>query len=121
MTHALIAAAVTTPDGVPEVTPQQVSTLAEGARIIDTREMSEFTGELGHIPGAELVPMGTIEHACKDWDKLAPLVLVCRSGSRSGRATQMLKRMGFIEVVNVKGGMVAYCRAGLPVEGKNGG
>lgn len=121
MTHALIAAAVSTPDGIPEVTPEQVSSIGAGARIIDVREVNEFSGELGHIPGAELVPQGTLEHACKDWDKLAPLVLVCRSGNRSGRATHVLKRLGFVEVANLKGGMVAYNRAGLPVEGKSGG
>jgi rhodanese-related sulfurtransferase len=121
MTHALIAAAQPSPDGIPEVSPQQVSTMAEGARVIDVREVNEFTNELGHVPGAELVPLGTIEHAVKDWDKLAPLVMVCRSGARSGRATQTLKRMGFVEVVNMKGGMLAYNQAGLPVEGKNGG
>jgi rhodanese-related sulfurtransferase len=92
-----------------------------GARLIDVREVNEFTNELGHVPGAELVPLGTIEHAAKDWDKLAPLVMICRSGSRSGRVTQTLKRMGFKEVVNMKGGMLAYNKAGLPVEGKNAG
>lgn len=121
MTHALINAAVVTPEGVPEVTPQQVQGMAEGARLIDVREVNEFTGELGHIPGAELVPLGTIEHAVKDWDKLAPLVMICRSGARSGRATQQLRQMGFAEVVNMKGGMLAYNAAGLTVEGKNGG
>jgi rhodanese-related sulfurtransferase len=121
MTHALIAAAVAGPDGTPEVSPQQVHAMAEGARIVDVREVNEFTGELGHIPGSELVPLGTIAHAANDWDKLAPLVLVCRTGSRSGRATQALMRMGFAEVVNMKGGMVAYNAAGLEVEGKNGG
>ncbi len=121
MTHVLIAAAVRSPEGIPEVTPQQVQSMAEGARIVDVREVNEFTGELGHIPGAELVPLGTIEHAANEWDKLAPLVMVCRSGGRSGRATQTLKRMGFTEVVNMTGGMLAYNAAGLEVEGKNGG
>ena len=121
MTHALIAAAVPSPEGIPEVSPQQVQTMADGVRIVDVREVNEFTAELGHIPGAELVPLGTIEHAANEWDKLAPLVMVCRSGGRSGRATQTLKRMGFAEVVNMKGGMLAYNAAGLPVEGKNGG
>jgi len=101
------------------VSPQQVSTMHAGARLIDVREINEFTAELGHIPGAELVPLGTIEHAAKDWDKLAPLVMICRSGGRSARATQTLKRLGFKEVVNMKGGMLAYNQAGLPVEGKN--
>lgn len=121
MAHPLVAAAVPGPGGIGEVSPQQVSTGAEGARIIDVREVNEFSAELGHIPGAELVPLGTIEHVAKDWDKKQPLIMVCRSGGRSGRATQALKAMGFEEVVNMQGGMLAYNQANLPVEGRNGG
>lgn len=121
MAHALIAASVPGPGGIGEVTVDQVSSDAKGARIIDVREVNEFSAELGHIPGAELVPLGTIEHAAKDWDKKQPLVMVCRSGGRSARATQTLLAMGFEEVVNMKGGMMAYNQAHLPVEGRNGG
>lgn len=121
MAHPLVAAAVPGPGGIGEVTPEQVSSDASGTRIIDVREVNEFSAELGHIPGAELVPLGTIEHAAKDWDKKQPLVMVCRSGGRSARATQALLAMGFEEVVNMKGGMMAYNQAQLPVEGRNGG
>ena len=121
MTHPLVSAAIQSQDGTREVTPQQVSSLREGARIIDVREVAEFTAELGHIPGAELVPLGTIEHAAKDWDKRAPLVMICRAGKRSATAAQTLTRLGFKEVVNMKGGMLAYDQAGLAVEGRNAG
>ncbi|MBC7792170.1 MAG: rhodanese-like domain-containing protein [Clostridia bacterium] len=121
MAHTLIAEAVPGPGGILEVTPQQVNAGAKGMRLIDVREVNEFSAELGHIAGAELVPLGTIEHAAKDWDKKQPLVMVCRSGGRSGKATQALRAMGFEEVVNMRGGMLAYNQAELPVEGRNSG
>lgn len=119
MSHPIIAVSIKTPAGVPEVTVQQVHDLHAGARLVDVRDLSEFTGELGHVPGSELVPLGALEHAAATWDKAQPLILICRSGNRSGRATLALQRLGFAEVVNMKGGMLAYNAAGLPVEGKN--
>ena len=44
-----------------DITPSQLDTLAPGTRRIDVREVEEFTGPLGHLPGAELVPLGTLE------------------------------------------------------------
>ena len=85
-------------------------------RLIDVREPAEFDGELGHIPGAELVPLGTLEVAARGWEKDAPLMVVCRSGARSATAAAVLLRLGFRDVVNVEGGMRGYVDAGLPVE-----
>ena len=84
-------------------------------RVIDVREPGEFAGELGHIEGAELVPLGTLPEAARDWPRDAELVVVCRSGARSSRAAQVLKELGFERVVNMSGGMIAWNDAGLPV------
>jgi rhodanese-related sulfurtransferase len=98
-----------------EVNPAAAYELRGAVRIIDVREPDEFTGDLGHIPGAELVPLATVERAAVTWDRNVAIVVVCRSGGRSGRAGQALVAAGFRRVMNMTGGMLAYRAAGLPV------
>ncbi len=43
-----------------------------------------------------------------------PLLIICRSGGRSGRAAAALKQMGYSEVYNMAGGMIAWNNADLP-------
>ncbi len=85
------------------------------AEMIDVREPHEFTGELGHIAGARLVPLSTLESAMARADRTRAVVLVCRSGARSTRAAQQLRAMGFEQVMNLTGGMLAWGAAGYPV------
>ncbi|MBZ0234965.1 MAG: rhodanese-like domain-containing protein [Deltaproteobacteria bacterium] len=99
-----------------DVTPSAAFAARSDARVVDVREPDEFVGELGHIPGSELVPLATIGSAASAWDRNKPLLLVCRSGARSGRAAQALAGAGFQRVMNLAGGMIAYNAAGLPVE-----
>lgn len=101
------------------IQPLALSQLQPRPRVIDVREPAEFTGELGHIPGAELVPLATVESAAKDWPRDAPLVVACRSGARSAKAAATLVGMGFTKVTNLEGGTQGYGAAGLPVEGAN--
>ena len=100
-----------------EITPSSVAAAGARFRIIDVREPAEFTGELGHVAGAELVPLATVESAARGWDKEQEIVMVCRSGARSGRAAALLASMGFRHVMNMTGGMLAWNEARLPVEG----
>jgi rhodanese-related sulfurtransferase len=102
--------------GYRDVDPARVASAIGKLRIIDVREPAEYTGELGHIPGAELVPLGVVESAARTWDKESELVVVCRSGARSGRAAAMLASTGFRHVMNMTGGMLAWNDAHLPVE-----
>ncbi len=96
-----------TPTGVPEVGVDWLLDHPRAARVIDVREPDEFDGELGHLEGAELVPLATLADAAGPWDRQAPVVLVCRSGARSGRAAQALLSMGFHAVASLRGGMLA--------------
>lgn len=98
-----------------ELTPHDVATRGTAFRIIDVREPSEWGGELGHIQGAELVPLSTLAQAAASWDRATPLVMVCRSGGRSGRATSQLVQMGFKEVHNMNGGMLRWSSEARPV------
>ncbi len=93
------------------VSPHWVRERMGEIRIIDVREPHEFTGPLGHIEGAELVPLATLARASRDWSKDTPLVLVCRSGARSGRAAIWLKGQGFERPLNLEGGMLAWHRS----------
>ncbi len=101
---------------VADVTVEAVFAKRSQVRLIDVREDHEFVGELGHIEGAELVPLATVEERSTDWDRTAPLVIVCRSGKRSTTATRSLGQRGFLHVENMAGGMIAWNDARLPVQ-----
>lgn len=105
-----------TDDGVPEVTPEWVREHASEVRLIDVRRPDELSGELGAMPGAELVPLDTLEEAMKPWDREQALVVFCRSGGRSGRAAKVLEAAGFTRVASMHGGMLRWSELGHPVE-----
>lgn len=91
--------------------------LDSGIRTIDVREPSEY--QSGHIPGSELVPLGTVASASGSWDKDEPLLLVCRSGNRSTQAATYLARQGFKKLYNLDGGMMSW--SGASISGANQG
>lgn len=101
--------------GIPEVDVHWVSA-QQGAvdRLIDVRESHELVSALGHIEDIEHVPLATVAAASESWDKEASVVVVCRSGGRSGRAAQYLEQQGFKHVVSMAGGMLAWNEVGLP-------
>jgi rhodanese-related sulfurtransferase len=91
-----------------EITAKEVETLLnEGKKlnIIDVREVAEVAA--GKIPGAVNIPLGLVEFRMNELDKSKEYMLVCRSGGRSGRATQFLESYGF-NVINMAGGMLAW-------------
>lgn len=98
------------------ITATELHAIAQDVRIIDVREPREYSSELGHISGSRLVPLSELEEAAERWPRTAPLVLVCRSGSRSGIGCEVLTKLGFQSVTNLTGGMLAWTQAGLPVE-----
>lgn len=117
MTSPLFEAAIPNPSGHRDVRPEQVFADEKSTRLVDVREPHEFTGELGHIRGAELVPLATVASAAGRWPKDEALVLICRSGQRSERAAVVLTAAGFRHVMNMVGGMLAWREARLPVAG----
>jgi rhodanese-related sulfurtransferase len=116
--YALFESARALPDGTREITVQGLAgaSASRRRRVVDVREAHEFTGELGHIAGAKLVPLSTVTREAQAWDHHEEIVLVCRSGGRSGFAARELKALGFPRVINVVGGMLAWNEAKLPVE-----
>lgn len=105
-----------TPHGFRDVSPADVAAARGAVRLIDVRQPSEFNGELGHIPGATLVPLAELPAAASAWERDAPIVVICRSGGRSSAAAAQLVTAGFRRVMNMSGGMMAYNASGLPVE-----
>ncbi len=102
--------------GIPELAPEWVASHADAARLVDVREASELSSELGHIPGIELVPLARVERAARSWDREGPVIFVCRSGGRSGRAAVQLQEMGFTKVASMRGGMIAWRERRFPVQ-----
>jgi len=82
--------------------------------VIDVREDWEYAE--GHIPGATLVPLGEIPNRLDEIPKDKTVVAVCRSGNRSGQATDFLRNQGFDNVHNMQGGMNAWDQAGFETE-----
>ncbi|MBM7707629.1 rhodanese-related sulfurtransferase [Chryseomicrobium aureum] len=73
--------------------------------IIDVRETEEV--KAGKIPGAVNIPLGLIEFRLQDIDKSKEHIMVCRSGSRSGMASELLAAKGY-NVINMQGGMLDW-------------
>ncbi|MDX2091569.1 MAG: MBL fold metallo-hydrolase [Kofleriaceae bacterium] len=99
-----------------EVEPAFVLEHRDSVTLVDVREPQEFVGELGHVAGAKLVPLAELLDVAASWDPERELVLVCRSGGRSARAASELAKRGFRHLYNLRGGMLAWTSAQLPVE-----
>jgi len=84
--------------------------------VIDVCEPNEFAA--GHVGGARNIPLGELEAklATSVKNKALPLVLVCQSGARSGRAVAIAKKLGYENVQSLGGGLTAWKAANLPVE-----
>ncbi len=100
------------------VTPLQSTPLInhENAVVLDVRSMDEY--RKGHIVNALNYPLNGLAKQIPQLQKYKdrPIVVVCRSGSRSAMAAKMLMKAGFERVHNLRGGMMAWTSAGLPVE-----
>jgi sulfur dioxygenase len=92
---------------------------AENAPIvIDVREPEEYRDELGHLPSSRLIPLRALPSRATELESLRgnEIVVVCRAGVRSTTAAAILTALGFDHVSNLKGGMLEWNEAHLPVE-----
>jgi rhodanese-related sulfurtransferase len=95
---------------VAEITVDELAErLAAGVRLIDVREPSEY--EEAHVPGAVLVPLGTVPEHVDAFRGDGPTFVICRSGARSMSACEFVAERG-IDVVNVAGGTMAWVTSG---------
>jgi rhodanese-related sulfurtransferase len=103
--------------GIWEVQPHWLEEHLREVQIVDVREPDEFNGALGHVPGAKLIPLGTLLKRTEDLSKAKPVVTVCRSGARSAQATVLLGKAGYEKVANLSGGMLRWRAQRFAVEG----
>jgi rhodanese-related sulfurtransferase len=88
----------------------------EKAVVVDVCEATEFAN--GHVGGAKNIPLGELEGklgaAVKN--KTVPLILVCQSGTRSGKAVLIARKLGYEKAQSLGGGLAAWKAANLPLE-----
>lgn len=104
--------------GVEDIDPKELWENRTQVKIVDVRRPDEYTGELGHIEGAELIVLDTLPERIGELDKNQTIVFVCKSGGRSGRATAFARSQGFDKVFNMKGGMLLWNQMDLAVTGR---
>ena len=105
--------------GVRDIDPKELWEQKTEVVMVDVRRPDEYTGELGHIPGTELIVLDTLPQMISELPRDKTVVFICRSGGRSGKATAFAQDNGLTNVFNMKGGMLLWNQLGLPVEGKN--
>jgi rhodanese-related sulfurtransferase len=92
--------------------------VGEDAYLLDVREDDEWTA--GHAPGAHHVPMMEIPVRLAEVPMDGEVVVVCRSGARSGQVVAYLQRNGWDNVSNLAGGMADWSSAGRPLVSEDG-
>ncbi|MDN4523347.1 sulfurtransferase TusA family protein [Fictibacillus fluitans] len=88
----------------------------ENTVILDVREPAEYM--FSHIPGSLSIPLGELENNIEKLDREKDIYVVCRTGNRSDRASQILADKGFTKIKNVVPGMSEWMG---PVEKFQGG
>ncbi len=85
----------------------------EPVTVVDVRTPAEVAR--GAIPGAKTIPLHLLPVNASRLDKDQPLVFYCQSGGRSSQACMYLGQQGYAKVYNLRGGIIAWMRHGLPV------
>jgi len=98
-------------DGIEKVTPEAFSKkleMAEKPQLIDVRTLAEFSE--GHLQNALNLDINEddFEKQLQTLDKAAPVYVYCRSGGRSAKAVEQMKKMGFREIYELEGGILSW-------------
>ena len=99
-----------------EVSVRQLAGAVPGGDtvVLDVREPIEW--EMGHVPGAFLISLGTLRERLHELPLEAGITVICEAGIRSSSAASILQAEGFAGGVNVPEGTGGYRRAGLPLQ-----
>jgi adenylyltransferase/sulfurtransferase len=92
-----------------DLTPPELAaklTRGDDFDLIDVREPREWN--IARLPGARLVPLGTLPQALETLDPEREIVLYCRSGARSAHAKGQLRAAGFQRARNLTGGILRW-------------
>ena len=101
--------AASEPADLAEVTPSELAAKLQRGDdfdLIDVREPHEWS--IAHIPGARLVPLGTVGEAIATLNPAREIVVHCKAGSRSAKAVRQLQAAGFARVRNLAGGILRW-------------
>jgi rhodanese-related sulfurtransferase len=104
----------TTPTVLPrEISVEEAVAKREaGAFILDVRQPEEWNEF--HVENSTLIPLGELEARMSELPKDQEIVIVCRSGNRSGQARDILLGAGFSQVTSMAGGLNQWKSAGYP-------
>ena len=88
----------------------------KNAIVLDVREEKEF--KAGHLLNAKLIPLGKLKERIGELEKYKDkhVLVVCRSGNRSGMACATMNKLGFTQAYNLAGGVLAWQKAKLPMQ-----
>ncbi len=95
--------------GVPEITPTELKAkldAGESIFVLDVREPHEY--DICRIEGTTLIPLGQLPSRVNELNSADDIVIHCKSGMRSAKATDFLMKAGFRKVKNLKGGILAW-------------
>lgn len=83
----------------------------ENILLLDVRTENEFSGSLGHLNEAILIPLAELQSRLEEMEEHQEkeIIVYCRSGNRSRRGTAILRDEG-LNAVNMTGGMLAWNR-----------
>ncbi len=103
-------------NAIKQTTVEQAKTAADGkdVQFIDVRTEAEYAG--GHAPKAVNFPLDALEKDLSRLDKNKPVYVICQTGKRSQKGSEILNKAGFTDVYNIGGGTSAWTQAGLPIE-----
>lgn len=84
-----------------------------GAVVLDVRANTEFSS--GHLPNARNIPEADLDKRLGELPASKPVLVVCATGQRSGKAAGVLRKAGRDQIFSLSGGLGAWRQAGLPV------
>jgi rhodanese-related sulfurtransferase len=98
-----------------QLTPERVAEMMDQgvAQVVDVREDHEH--EAGHVAGDRHIVLPDLSNEAGSLDRNQPVVVYCRSGSRSDVAAEALRASGY-DAYSLEGGFVAWLEKGLPAE-----
>lgn len=101
--------------GVSEISAKEAKPSVEAAyaQFIDVRTKEEFAE--GHAARTRNIPLDELAGKLDLLEKNEPVYLICRSGSRSKKAAELLADNGFKQAITIAGGTEAWQAAGFPM------
>ena len=98
----------------PSITPEEAAAALARRELVlvDVRQAAELRA--GRVRGAVNIPLGQLRDRLRELDRDRQIAFLCHSGARSSRATGIALKAGY-DAVNVRGGTIAWARAGQPL------